>query len=107
MGRSDDMIIFRGVNIYPGQISDVIQHYPELGGEYHIELTRKEGKDSMRLKLERHSSASSDGDGALARAFTDGLRKVLLVTAEVEITPPGALPRAFGKSKRVTDLRLE
>ncbi len=107
MGRSDDMIIFRGVNIYPGQISDVIQHYPELGGEYHMELTRKEGRDSMRLQLERHASASADMDLTLAATFAADLRKALLVSAEVEMVPPGALPRAFGKSKRVTDLRLE
>ena len=107
LGRSDDMIIFRGVNIYPGQISDVIQRYPELGGEYHIELTRQDGRDSMLLKLERKQGFGADGDPALARDFAVHLRKALLATAEIEIVDPGALPRSFGKSKRVTDLRLE
>lgn len=59
LGRSDDMIIFRGVNIYPGQICDVIQHYPELGGEYHIELTREGARDFMLLKLERGANVSA------------------------------------------------
>lgn len=107
LGRSDDMIIFRGVNIYPGQISDVIQQYPELGGEYHIELTRDGGLDFMKLKLERKQSVSAGADAALAKRFGQQLHKALLARAEVEIVDPGALPRSFGKSKRVTDLRLD
>lgn len=107
IGRSDDMIIFRGVNIYPGQICDVIQHYPELGGEYHIELTRDGARDFMTLKLERKADVSSDGDEALAGRFADELHKALLARARVEIVDPGKLPRSFGKSKRVTDLRLD
>ena len=107
LGRSDDMIIFRGVNIYPGQISDVIQHYPELGGEYHIELTRKDGLDFMKLTLERKQGYSSDNDADLAARMAQHLHKAVLARMDVEITNPGALPRSFGKSKRVTDLRLE
>ena len=107
LGRSDDMIIFRGVNIYPGQICDVIQHYPELGGEYHIELTREGARDFMLLKLERGANVSADGDDALAGRFAEELHKALLARAAVEIVDPGKLPRSFGKSKRVTDLRLD
>ncbi len=106
-GRSDDMIIFRGVNIYPGQIVDVIQQYPDLGGEYHIELTRDNGRDTMLLKLERHPDASADNDAALAKKFGDALHKKLMARAEIAIVNPGTLPRAFGKSKRVTDLRMD
>lgn len=107
LGRSDDMIIFRGVNIYPGQISDVIQQYPELGGEYHIELTRKNGQDFMTISLERKAGVSAGGDEALAGRFGRQLHKALLARAEVVIADPGSLPRSFGKSKRVTDLRLD
>ncbi|MCH5277256.1 MAG: phenylacetate--CoA ligase [Desulfovibrionaceae bacterium] len=107
LGRSDDMIIFRGVNIYPGQISDVIQHYPELGGEYHIELTRREGLDFMKLTLERKQGFGADNDADLAARMAQHLHKAVLARMDVEITNPGALPRSFGKSKRVTDLRLD
>ncbi len=107
LGRSDDMIIFRGVNIYPSQISHVIQQYPELGGEYHIELTRDAGRDSMLLKLERHPEFAGGSDETLAQKFARQLSKTLLATADVRIVDPGALPRSFGKSKRVTDLRLD
>lgn len=64
-GRSDDMIIFRGVNIYPGQIADVLNLYPDVGGEYHIELTRSEGLDYMRLRVERQSGVGSGNDAGL------------------------------------------
>lgn len=106
-GRSDDMIIFRGVNIYPGQISDVIQRFPELGGEYHIELRRQDALDHLLIKLERRPEVSHDTDATLAKTFGHQLHKALLAKAEVEIVPTGSLPRSFGKSKRVTDLRLD
>jgi phenylacetate-CoA ligase len=106
LGRSDDMIIFRGVNIYPGQISDVFQDFPELGPEYHIHLYREEGRDFMRLQVERTPEARTDGDAALCARLAEKLRARLLVSAEVETAAPGTLPRSFGKSLRVTDTRL-
>jgi phenylacetate-CoA ligase len=105
-GRSDDMIIFRGVNIYPGQVEDVLQQFPELGSEYHITLSREEGRDTMRLLLERAESAGAGGDAPLSRKVAKLLHSKVLISAEVEIVDPGALPRAFGKSRRVTDKRL-
>ena len=106
LGRSDDMIIFRGVNIYPGQIMEVIGAFPELGGEYQLELRRDEqGLDHMRMLAERADGHGADGDAALAEAVGRRLHKALLARVEVGIADTGALPRAFGKSKRVTDLR--
>lgn len=106
VGRSDDMIIFRGVNIYPGQIADVLQEFPELGSEYHIFLTREDGRDNMRLQIERSEKARADGDEALTKKIAKRLHDKVLISACVEISNPGALPRSFGKSRRVTDARL-
>lgn len=106
-GRSDDMIIFRGVNIYPGQIVDVLQHFPEVGGEYHIELTRKEGLDHLLLLVERESGISSDNDANLAQAISNSMHKRILARMDIKIVDPGALPRTFSKAKRITDLRLD
>ena len=106
LGRSDDMIIFRGVNIYPGQIADVLQAFPELGSEYHIQLSREGGKDSMRLQIERAENAPADDDRNLADRIAKLLHDNVLIAAAVEICDPGALPRSFGKSRRVTDARL-
>ena len=68
------MIIFRGVNIYPGQIADVLNLYPDVGGEYHIELTRSEGLDYMRLRVERQSGVGSGNDAGIARAIGDEMQ---------------------------------
>lgn len=104
LGRSDDMIIYRGVNIYPGQIMETIEKFPELGGEYQIELTRDErGMDHLKLTVER--KGSSDGDTALADKLADRLRRTILARIKPEIVDYGSLPRTFGKSKRVVDLR--
>ncbi len=105
LGRSDDMIIFRGVNIYPGQLMEVIGHFPELGGEYHVELKRIGALDHMQLAVERLAGISSDNDSNLATAVAKRLHKSLMARVDVNIVNPGALPRTFGKSKRLTDLR--
>lgn len=106
-GRSDDMIIFRGVNIYPGQIADVLHKFPDVGGEYHIELTRADGFDHMLLQIERTTKASSDHDTDLARAISDEMHKRIMARINIRVVDPGSLPRTFSKAKRVTDLRLD
>ena len=106
-GRSDDMIIYRGVNIYPGQIIDVLHLFPEVGGEYHVTLTRDGALDAMQLLVERTANASADGDIALGEAISKALHKKIMARIDVEVVNPGALPRTFAKAKRITDLRLE
>ncbi len=106
-GRSDDMIIYRGVNIYPGQLADVLHHFPELGGEYHVELTRDKGMDYMHMKAERANGYSSDIDKHLANTLSLELHTRIMARVSVEIVPHGSLPRAFSKAKRVTDKRFD
>ncbi|NCC26516.1 MAG: phenylacetate--CoA ligase family protein, partial [Deltaproteobacteria bacterium] len=105
-GRSDDMFIFRGVNIYPGQIADVLERHPEVGPEYRIHLQRRDGLDSMTVQVERRPEsepAAVDPAPALAR----DLHKHLMARAEVQVLDPGQLPRTFSKTKRVLDERYE
>ncbi len=106
LGRSDDMFIFRGVNIYPGQIADAFHHFPELGSEYHIDLSRHEAKDLMDIQVERSPDATAGNDDDLAKRLAKTLHSKLLISCTVKIADPGTLPRSFGKSKRVTDTRL-
>ncbi len=106
VGRSDDMIIFRGVNIYPGQLSHVIEQFKELGGEYHVELRRDDKSlDHMSITLERRQGEGNSNDEALAAAVGRRMHKSLMARVDVKIADAGSLPRSFGKSKRVTDLR--
>lgn len=106
LGRSDDMIIYRGVNIYPGQIMEVISAFPELGGEYQMALSRDERSlDHLTLTVERAQNRTSGGDVALAEALGRRLHKAILARMEVKVADYAALPRTFSKSKRVIDTR--
>ncbi|MBQ7585990.1 MAG: phenylacetate--CoA ligase family protein, partial [Desulfovibrionaceae bacterium] len=106
LGRSDDMIIYRGVNIYPGQFTEVIEHFKELAGEYQVELTRDEHAiDHLLLTVERAANASSDLDNSLAQTLSHKLHEALLTRVEVAICDYAKLPRTFSKSKRVIDKR--
>jgi phenylacetate-CoA ligase len=106
-GRSDDMFIFRGVNIYPGQIAEVLESFSELSAEYQINLTRRDGLDHMAVKVERAPEANYDSDTQLAHAVSDAVRRHILVRSEVQVVNPGELPRSFAKTKRVLDDRNE
>ncbi|MBW2053685.1 MAG: phenylacetate--CoA ligase family protein, partial [Deltaproteobacteria bacterium] len=106
LGRSDDMIIFRAVNIYPGQVDHVLSGIDGIGSEYQIILDRKEdGKDYMTLKVERDHGVSQGRDAELGGQIGKEIKKQVLVSASVEIVEYGALPRSERKSKRVFDNR--
>lgn len=106
LGRSDDMIIFRAVNIYPGQIDHVLSGVPGIGSEFQIILDRKEdGKDYMAIKVERADGGKSGEDPVLSKMVGDEIKKQILVSANVEIVDHGTLPRSEKKSKRVFDRR--
>jgi phenylacetate-CoA ligase len=106
LGRSDDMIIFRAVNIYPGQIDHILSGVQGIGSEYQIILDRKEdGKDYMMVKVERAQGVERERDPEISQRIGDEIRKQILVSANVEMVEYGALPRSERKSKRVFDNR--
>jgi phenylacetate-CoA ligase len=106
LGRSDDMIIFRAVNIYPGQIDHVLSGIEGIGSEYQIILDRKEdGKDYMSIKVERGQGIEKERDPELMQRIGDEIKKQILVSANVEMVEYGTLPRSERKSKRVFDNR--
>jgi phenylacetate-CoA ligase len=106
LGRSDEMIIFRAVNIYPGQIDHILSGVRGIGSEYQIILDRKEdGKDYMTVKVERAEGVEKESDPEITRQVGDEIKKQILVSANVEMVEYGALPRSERKSKRVFDNR--
>jgi phenylacetate-CoA ligase len=106
MGRSDDMFIFRAVNIYPGQIDHILSYTDGVGSEYQVILDRKtDGKDYMTIRVERDPEVSPERDRELAARIRDRVKKEILVSASVEIVDYGTLPRTERKSKRVFDNR--
>lgn len=105
-GRTDDMLIVRGVNIYPQQIERVLMAMPGLGHNYLITLS---GLDEMTVKVEL-AEAAFDGNVEhlvqLQNQIVEKLRAEILVKPKVELVQPGTLPVSEGKAKRVIDQRV-
>ena len=107
-GRSDDMIIFRAVNIYPGQIDEVLSSVSDAGCEYQVHLERKDdGKDYMTICMECCEDLDPAAKPDLAEKVRAAIKKHLLVSCEVEIVDYCSLPRSERKSKRFFDHRPE
>ena len=107
-GRSDDMLIIRGVNLFPGHIEELILKDPKLSGHYLLEVYREGPLDQMEVMVEvkpEFAHASGDMKAAAARELQHGIKGWLGVTTKVRILDPGHLPRQEGKAKRVIDKR--
>ncbi len=107
MGRTDDMIIFKATNIYPGQIQAVLGKFEHVGSEYNIILDRREGKDSMTILVEREPEADPAADETVAKAIVRQTKADVMVTPSVQIVDYGTLARSERKSKRVFDNRQD
>ncbi len=106
LGRSDDMFIFRGVNVYPGQIDEVFSGVKGVGSEYQVHLEHcSDGRDYMTLKVERDVNIHHSADEGLAEIISKKLKHQLMVSGTVEILPYGSLPRTEKKTRRVFDTR--
>jgi phenylacetate-CoA ligase len=105
LGRTDDMFIIRGVNIYPGQIDALLSEEPRVGSEYQVILRRASGKDYMIIRVERGESRDASEDEAITATLEDVVRRQLLVRGKVELVDYGTLPRTERKSKRLFDER--
>ena len=104
-GRSDDMLIIRGANVYPQQVERVLMRFPEVGRNY---LIRLEGLDEMIVQVEL-SGATFDGQlehlVRLQEQIVEKLRAEIMVRPKIELVAPGSLPVSEGKAKRVVDNR--
>jgi len=106
LGRSDDMFIVRGVNVYPSHIDEILSKQEGVGSEYQIHLSHQEdGKDYMNLKVERAQAGDPTKDAAVAKKIEKDIRKETLVSTVVEVADYQSLPRTERKSKRVFDHR--
>ncbi len=102
-GRSDDMMVIRGVNVFPTQIEELVLAREDLSGHYQIELTRTGRMDEMLVRVEARPDwfGATDAGPALAHAVKERIG----VSARVEILPPGGIERSLGKARRVIDRR--
>jgi len=107
-GRVDDMIIVRGINVFPSQVEFALLCNPEVGNEFQITVERKGAMDDMMVKVELKPEAFTDNIiqlNALRERIENRLRTLLNVSAAVDLVEPGTLPRFEGKAKRVVDRR--
>ncbi|MCS7144258.1 MAG: phenylacetate--CoA ligase, partial [Archaeoglobaceae archaeon] len=108
LGRSDDMLIVRGVNVFPSQIEHVLMQIPEVGDNFQIVLTRESGLDEITVKVEVRDEIFT-GElwdlKELQQKIQRVLQKELLLRTNVELVEKGSIERSMGKAKRVVDLR--
>ncbi len=107
-GRTDDMLIIRGVNVFPSQIEDVMKTMPELSSWYVLELTTVAHLDRVTLKVEMEQGFDFDEIRQIERLqkqLEAKLKTALSVGVKVKIVEPKSIPRSEGKAKRVIDLR--
>ncbi|RZU65128.1 phenylacetate-CoA ligase [Microterricola gilva] len=106
-GRNDDMIILRGVNLFPTQIEELVLGIETLTPHFILELTRTGPMGAMTVRIERHPDLSVEVCQAATLVLAQRIKTHIGSTVEVRLEEPGTLPRSEGKFKRVYDLRNE
>jgi phenylacetate-CoA ligase len=109
-GRSDDMMIIRGVNVFPTQIEELILKQPELAPHYLCEITRPQHLDELTVRVEVAPEFAGVGAEARNRAadtLAHRMKELIGVTAKIELVAPGGIERSLGKAKRVVDKRAK
>jgi phenylacetate-CoA ligase len=104
-GRNDDMMIVRGVNVYPSQVEAVLVGRPGLSPHYQLVVERRGSLDHLRVEVEAQAGVEPSAFGALARDAVHHVKSMIGVTVEVDVQPPGSIARSQGKAQRVRDLR--
>ncbi|MFE2970339.1 phenylacetate--CoA ligase PaaK [Streptomyces sp. NPDC059340] len=106
-GRSDDMIILRGVNVFPSQIEEIVLRTPGVAPHFQVQLTRRGRMDHMTVRVEARPGTGTEQREAAAKTIAQGVKDGVGVTVEVAIVDPETLERSLGKLRRVKDLRQQ
>jgi len=107
-GRSDDMLIIRGVNLFPTQVEELILRHPKLSPHYVLEVRRDGPLDTLTVVVEARPETAAEGEAAMAaegKALGHDIKSLIGVSAEVRVMPEGGVERSIGKAKRIIDLR--
>ena len=104
MGRTDDMMKIKGVNVFPSQIEEILQGFPEVSSEYQIRISHLDGKDTMRIYVETNGHIDFLD---LAKRIATKVKSVIGFTPLVKVVENGLLPRSEKKTKRVIDERYD
>jgi phenylacetate-CoA ligase len=104
MGRSDDMMKIKGVNVFPKQIEEILADFPELSSEYQIRISHLDGRDTMRIYVETNGHVDFLEE---AEKVAEAVKSRIGFTPLVKVVELGVLPRSEKKTKRVIDERFE
>ncbi|CAO3362083.1 phenylacetate--CoA ligase PaaK [Azospirillum palustre] len=104
-GRSDDMLIIRGVNVFPTQVEELICKIPALAPHYELVVSRDGHMDNLAVRVEMHEDIHpSEWDGH-AKHLQHSIKSLIGISTRVDVVEPGGIARSIGKAKRVQDLR--
>ncbi|HID25300.1 MAG TPA: phenylacetate--CoA ligase family protein [Thermoplasmata archaeon] len=104
-GRTDDMVIVRGTNVYPGQIESVLMKHPVVGSNWRMVILREEGMDQLVVEVESSEKLDEQVKKDLESLLRDEIKSVITLTPRVVVLPPGSIPLEGLKAKRVVDRR--
>jgi len=104
-GRSDDMIIIRGTNIFPGQIESVLMKNPSVGGNWRMILSTENDVDMLTVEVESKQQLSTNETSNLEQKLQNDIKTVIVFTPRVTVLPPNTIPENGLKAKRVIDNR--
>ncbi|MFD9790003.1 phenylacetate--CoA ligase PaaK [Streptomyces sp. NPDC059070] len=104
-GRSDDLVILRGVNLFPTQIEEIVLRTPGVAPHFQLRLTKEGRLDALTVRVEARTGAGSEQREAAARAIAAAVKDGIGVSVEVEVVDPETIERSVGKFKRIVDLR--
>ena len=104
-GRNDDMLIIRGVNVYPSQIEAVLVGQPGIAPHYQLVVERRGSLDQVTVEAEAQPGVDAATYGAIARQMAHHIKSLVGITTDVIVRAPGEIPRSQGKAVRVRDLR--
>jgi phenylacetate-CoA ligase len=102
LGRKDEMIIIRGVNVFPNVLTDIVESYIQPGDDYQIEAYKERGGDEIAIRLEMKEE---EREKAVQKAIQDEIKGRLNLRVEVKVVPKGTLPKFDHKAKRFIDRR--
>jgi phenylacetate-CoA ligase len=104
-GRNDDMLIIRGVNVYPSQIEAVLVGRPAIAPHYQLVVQRQGSLDQVSVEVEALPGVAAETFGAIAHDVAHHIKSLIGISVEVLVMSPGTIPRSQGKAVRVRDLR--
>ncbi|MFE3522633.1 phenylacetate--CoA ligase PaaK [Streptomyces sp. NPDC059161] len=104
-GRSDDLVILRGVNLFPTQIEEIVLRTPGVAPHFQLRLTRQGRLDALTVRVEARADTPPERREAAARSIVAAVKDGIGVSVEVEVVDPGTIERSVGKFKRIVDLR--